>query len=216
MARVFVKVEAERPLGNFKAWAACCLRALARVADAAFLHDLGHGSRAPLPRLICASDGNHGLAVASAARAGANARVYLPVDVSSARAQRIEALGAQVVRIHGTYDDAVCAATEAAASGDGLLPDTTSDPHDTIVQDVMDGYAVIARELVAQFRAEGNARPSHPFVQAGVGGIAAAMRESAGPGTTDSGAAGLAGLLHLAANPALRAEHRLDATAMFC
>jgi diaminopropionate ammonia-lyase len=38
-----------------------------------------------------------------------------------------------------------------------------------------------------------------------------ALREAAGPETTESGAAGLAGLLHLAANPALRAEHRLDA-----
>lgn len=298
VARVFVKVEAERPLGNFKALGGMFagLRALARAADAAFPHDLDHDSRAPLPRLICASDGNHGLAVAAAAaRAGTSARVYLPVDVSSARAQRIEALGAEVAWIDGTYDDAVCAAAEASGGGEGLLiPDTTSDPHDTIVQDVMDGYAVIARELVAQLRAEGNARPSHLFVQAGVGGLAAAMadglmdlmqaphrilvvepksaacvahalavghpvhipgelrtsatmlscglasapalqilqrhdaramvvdedelraapqalREATGPETTESGAAGLAGLLHLAANPALRAEHRLDA-----
>lgn len=298
VARVFVKVEGERPLGNFKALGGMFagLRALARVAGAPLLHDSGHDSRAPLPRLICASDGNHGLAVAAAAaRAGTNARVYLPVDVSPARARRIEALGAEVAWIEGTYDDAVCAAVEAAGRREGLLiPDTTFDPHDTIVQDVMDGYALIARELVTQFPAEVTARPSHLFVQAGVGGLAAAMavglmnvmqapqrilvvepesaacvahalavghpapipgdlrtsatmlscglasapalqilqrhdaravvvdedelhaaprllREAAGPETTASGAAGLAGLLHVAANPRLRAEHQLDA-----
>ena len=297
VARVFVKVESERPLSNFKALGGMFagLRALARLADAASPHDLGPDSPTPLPRLICASDGNHGLAVAAAAaRAGANASIYLPVGVSSARAQRIEAFGAEVVWIDGTYDDAVCAAAEAARRREGLLiPDTTSDPHDTTVQDVMEGYALMARELVAQFR-EVNARPSHLFVQAGVGGLAAAMadglvsamqdpqrilvvepksaacvahalavghpvripgelrtsatmlscglasapalqvllrhharailvdedellaapltlREAAGPETTASGAAGLAGLLRLAANPALRAEHRLDA-----
>lgn len=298
VARVFVKAESERPLGNFKALGGMFagLRALARIADAASLQDLGHDSRAPLPRLICASDGNHGLAVAAAAaRAGTNASIYLPVDVSSARAQRIETLGAGVVWIDGSYDDAVCAAAEAAGRGEGLLiADTTSDSHDRIVQDVMEGYALMARELVAQFREELNARPSHLLVQAGVGGLAAAMadgltsvmhapkrvlvvepksaacvahalavgqparipgelrtsatmlscglasapalrilqrhharalvvdedellaapqalREAAGPETTESGAAGLAGLLHLAENPALRAEHRLDA-----
>jgi diaminopropionate ammonia-lyase len=298
VARVFVKVESERPLGNFKALGGMLagLRALARIADAASLHDLGPDSRAPLPRLICASDGNHGLAVAAAAaRAGTNASIYLPVGVSSARAQRIESLGAEVVWIDGSYDDAVCAAAEAAERGEGLLiADTTSDPHDRIVQDVMEGYALMAHELVAQFREELNVRPSHLFVQAGVGGLAAALadglmssmqapqrvlvvepksaacvahalavghpvripgelrtsatmlscglasapalqilqrhharavlvgedellaapqalREAAGPETTESGASGLAGLLHLAANPALRAEHRLDA-----
>ena len=298
VARVFVKVESGRPLGNFKALGGMLagLRALARIADATSLPDLGHDSRTPLPRLICASDGNHGLAVAAAAaRARANASIYLPVGVSSARAQRIENLGAEVVWIDGTYDDAVGAAAEAAGRGKGLLiPDTTSDPRDMIVKDVMDGYALMARELVAQFREEGNAPPSHVFVQAGVGGLAAAMadglmsamqapkqvlvvepksaacvahalavghpvriagelltsatmlscglasapalqvllrhharavlvdedellaaplalHEAAGPETTESGAAGLAGLLHLAANPALRAEHRLGA-----
>lgn len=298
VARVFVKVEGERPLGNFKVLGGMFagLRALARFAGAAWPREPGHDARGPLPRLICASDGNHGLAVAAAAsRAGTGARVYLPVDVSPARARRIEALDAEVIRIDGTYDDAVRAAAEAADRGEGLLiPDTTSDPHHPVVQDVMNGYAVIAGELAAQLRAEGNAHPSHLFVQAGVGGLAAAMadglmnlmqaprrvlvvepksaacvahalavgypapipgdlrtsatmlscglasapalqvlqrhdaravvvdedelraapqalREAAGPETTESGAAGLAGLLHVAANSALRAEHQLDA-----
>jgi diaminopropionate ammonia-lyase len=37
----------------------------------------------------------------------------------------------------------------------------------------------------------------------------AVLRQAGGPATTPSGAAGLAGLLHVAADPALRAEHGL-------
>jgi len=296
VARVFVKVEAERPLGNFKVLGGMLagLRALARAVGATSLQSLREHPRAALPRLICASDGNHGLAVAAAAaRVGAAAVIYLPVDVSATRARRIEALGGEVVRINGTYDDAVSAAADATARGDGLLiPDTTADPHDPVVQDVMDGYALLTRELVTQFRDEARTRPSHLFVQAGVGGLAAAMadglrnlmrtgrtvivepenaacvaralaagypvripgdldtsasmlscglasapalavlqrhdvravlvsddqlqsapqalREAGGPETTPSGAAGVAGLLRAAANPALRTMHQLD------
>jgi diaminopropionate ammonia-lyase len=273
------------------------MRALARATGAAAPQDLGmqREHRASLPRLICASDGNHGLAVAAAAeRAGARASIYLPHGVSHARAARIEARGGEIVWISGTYDDAVQAAAVAAAQGAGLLiPDTTSDPRDAVVADVIDGYGLLTRELVVQLRDVMKDRPSHLFVQAGVGGLAAAMaaglhdamrepcrllvvepetagcvaralalgrpvriegdlhtcadmlscglasapalevllrhdarailvdeealqaavgllRGAGGPPSTPSGAAGLAGLLHVAADPALRAGHRLD------
>ena len=169
VGRVFVKAEGERPLGNFKALGGMVagLRALTRA---------GGESR---PRLICASDGNHGLSVAAAARrAGTNASVYLPAHVSPRRAARIEAVGGEVVRISGTYDDAVQAAAGAAARGEGLLiPDTTPDPDDPVVQDVMAGYALLTHELIAQFRDEICERPTHAFVQAGVGGLAAAVAD---------------------------------------
>ncbi|MGH8078144.1 MAG: pyridoxal-phosphate dependent enzyme, partial [Lysobacter sp.] len=126
VGRVFVKAEGERPLGNFKVLGGMVagLRALARTAGVASLQDLSstRGLREPLPRLICASDGNHGLAVAAAARrSGATASIYLPVGVGRARAERIEAFGADVVWVSGTYDDAVQAAAAAAGRGEGLL-----------------------------------------------------------------------------------------------
>lgn len=164
VARVFVKSEGERQLGNFKSLGglAAGLRALARAS--------GRPSR-----LICASDGNHGLSVAVAARqAGAKASVYLPIGAAPARAGRIEAQGGQIVWISGTYDDAVREAEAAAARGDGLLiPDTTADPSDRVVKDVMDGYGQICRELAVQLPEP----PTHLFVQAGVGGLAAALAE---------------------------------------
>jgi diaminopropionate ammonia-lyase len=84
--------------------------------------------------------------------------------------------GAQVRWIHGTYDDAVLAAAQAAANGDGLLiPDTSVDAGDPVVRDVLDGYSLLTREIAAQMADQGLDGPSHVFVQAGVGGLAAAM-----------------------------------------
>ena len=182
VAQVRVKDEGQRLLGNFKSLGGMYagLRALARAAG---LPDLGallerEPRAAGLPTLLCASDGNHGLAVAAAAAlAGAAARVYLPEDVSAARAQRIAARGAQVVRVPGTYDDAVREAAAASARGDGLLiADTSADPQDPVVADVMAGYGLLAHELEAQLETAGE-RPTHLFVQAGVGGLAAALAE---------------------------------------
>lgn len=163
VGRVFVKVEGERPLGSFKALGGmtAALRALEK-----------HGNKT----LISASAGNHGLAVAAAAqKARSRARIYLPRQVSSARARRIEACGAQIVWIDGTYDEAVVAAEAAARRGEGvLISDTSADPNDEVVAHVMQGYGLLAEELIQQF-AELRERPSHLFVQAGVGGLAAAM-----------------------------------------
>ncbi|MEP7246175.1 MAG: pyridoxal-phosphate dependent enzyme, partial [Gammaproteobacteria bacterium] len=146
VARVFVKSENERPLGNFKVLGGMVagLRALARAAGAVTLSDLSSNriSRESLPQLICASDGNHGLSVAAAAqRAGSGASIYLAVGVSRVRADRIEALGGKIIWTSGTYDDAVRKAAAAAARGEGLLiSDTSTDPNDSVVKDVMAGY----------------------------------------------------------------------------
>lgn len=181
VARVFAKLESERPLGNFKLLGGMMagLWALARAAGVStplVLRSRAKRSRS-LPRLVCASDGNHGLAVAAAARwAGTTAMIYLPASVSRFRVDRIRSLGAAVVAVEGSYDDAVQAAAAAAAGQGILVPDTSSDLNDIVVADVMKGYSVITRELAVQLDAAG-ARPSHLFVQAGVGGLAAAMAE---------------------------------------
>lgn len=182
VGRVFVKVEGERPLGNFKVLGGMIagLRALARATGSTTLADLiSYGpNREPLPRLLCASDGNHGLAVAAAAqRAGTKASIYLPENVSRARVARIAQLGAEIVTIAGTYDDAVDAAAAAGKRGEGLLvPDTSAELDNVAVKDVMAGYGLLAEELRRQLHQVGE-RPSHMFVQAGVGGLAAAMAE---------------------------------------
>lgn len=180
-AAVYVKDESRRPLGSFKALGGLFagLQALARAVGAANIDSLLTPSDTlrALPTLVCASDGNHGLAVAAAARrAGAAARVYLHHAVPEARARRIRDQGAEVVRITGTYDDSVDAAAQSAARGEGLLiSDTAADAGDQGVADVMTGYGLMADEIAEQLCEQALAPPTHLFVQAGVGGLAAAL-----------------------------------------
>ena len=178
VGRVLAKLENERPLGNFKALGGTLagLWALAQAAGLADVAALLANPPARLPRLICASDGNHGLAVAAAAqRAGALATIYLHAAVPPLRSERIAALGAAIVRVEGSYDDAVDAAAAAADGNAILVPDTTDRLDDPMVARVVDGYGLIAHEIRGQL---GDAAPTHLFVQAGVGGLAAAMADA--------------------------------------
>jgi diaminopropionate ammonia-lyase len=180
VASVLIKDEGCRPLGSFKALGGVYagLRALARAAgvSAEALLDPARPRRS-LPALVCASAGNHGLSVAAAARlAGTRARVFMSQAIPAARAARISAKGAELVRVPGGFDDAVFAAAEAArAAGDLLIPDTSQDPDDPVVDDVMAGYGIIAQEVSAELARAQRPAPTHLFVQAGVGGLAAAM-----------------------------------------
>ncbi|MFC3124179.1 pyridoxal-phosphate dependent enzyme [Pseudoroseomonas globiformis] len=223
VAQVLAKNEGLRMLGSFKSLGGTYagLRALARAANTDIAGLIA--TRPPRqPALVCASDGNHGLAVAAAARfAGASARVYLHSGVPQARARRIEAQGAEVVWVRGTYDDAVDAAAGAAREGAGILvADTTDDPEDAVVRDVMAGYGVMAEEIRHQVAEAGYRRPTHLFVQAGVGGLAAAMAQGlegwlAAPGSmvVVEPEAAPAVAAALAAGRPVRVEGDLDTTA---
>ena len=124
--------------------------------------------------VCCATDGNHGLAVAwGARRAGAKCTVFLPGPVSEGRERAIAGQGADIVRIAGSYDEAVEAcADEAHARGWLLVSDTSHAGGDEAPSRVMHGYAMLVDEIRD---ALSGAVPSHLFVQAGVGGLAAAV-----------------------------------------
>lgn len=184
--QVLLKLETERPFGNFKSLGGTIagLNALAGALGAPDIAKLlgDPGAFGVRPTLLCASDGNHGLSVAAAAHlAGGRARVYLPITVGAERSNRIEALGAEVVWIAGTYDDAVYAAAAAESAGQGLLiPDTTQNSDHPVVADVMAGYQVITREIRHELAQRSLRLPTHQFIQAGVGGLAAAMADGLG------------------------------------
>lgn len=133
-------------------------------------------SMANTQTFVCASAGNHGLGVAAGAQwVSAKSRIHLARTVPASFADRLCALGAEVVWSGDVYDESVAAAIDdAAQTGATLLADGTWPGYTEIPKWVMEGYCVIAEELRASFEASGD-WPSHVYLQAGVGGLAAAM-----------------------------------------
>lgn len=123
--------------------------------------------------VACATDGNHGRSVAQGARlVGARAVVFVHSGVSDARIDAIARFGAEIVRVDGNYDDSVAEATATCAQeGWTVVSDTSWPGYERIPSLVMQGYTALLTEAMDQM----DAPPTHVFVQAGVGGIAAAV-----------------------------------------
>lgn len=123
--------------------------------------------------VTCATDGNHGRSVAWGARLfGCRCVIYIHATVSEGRRAAIERFGAAVVRTEGNYDDAVQRAdADARRNGWHVISDTSYPGYMDVPRDVMQGYQLMVDEAVAALRRW----PTHVFVQAGVGGCAAAV-----------------------------------------
>ncbi|WP_374379900.1 diaminopropionate ammonia-lyase [Dongia sp.] len=125
---------------------------------------------------VCtATDGNHGKSVAWGAQIfGCRAVIYIHQGVSVGREQAIAAFGAEMRRIPDNYDASVRAcAADAAKNGWQVISDTTWDGYQEIPRHVMHGYGVMMGEVMDQLApAE---QISHVFIQAGVGGLPAAV-----------------------------------------
>jgi diaminopropionate ammonia-lyase len=109
-------------------------------------------ARPDIRMLIAASAGNHGRAVARvAAQRRLRCRIYLPAAISETRASLIAGEGAEIVRVDGTYDDAVATAGRAAEQPDtALIADTAADTAAQTAAWVVDGYSTLFREAAAQ------------------------------------------------------------------
>jgi len=95
--------------------------------------------------VIAASNGNHGLAVAAAARrAGVSAEVFVSAHVSQSKAQRIEQMGAKIRRVGNDPLEAELAARRIA----GELNKVFISPYNDL--EVICGQGTIAAELVQQ------------------------------------------------------------------
>ena len=131
------------------------------------------GERVRAFTVTCATDGNHGLAVAWGARmAGCRCRIWLPARVPAAWEEAIRALGAEVVRVEAGYDEAVqICAEESLKQGWQVVSDTSWEGYLQVPRLVMAGYTLIVREVLEALEEP----PTHLFVQAGVGGLAAAL-----------------------------------------
>jgi diaminopropionate ammonia-lyase len=121
-----------------------------------------------------ASSGNHGRSVAAGAKLfGNRCFVFLPKFTSAEKEAAIRARGAEVIRVDGDYDTAVAECKrKSAENGWTIISDTSWEGYDSVPRSVMRGYCVLAHEAVVQ---HGRQAPTHVFVQAGVGGLAAAV-----------------------------------------
>ena len=123
--------------------------------------------------VTCATDGNHGRSVAWGAQLfGCRCVIFVHEHVSQGRREAIASYGAEVREVKGNYDDAVHhAAATARANGWTVVSDTSYPGYREIPLDVMHGYGVLAAEVESQC----SQPPTHVFVQAGVGALAAAV-----------------------------------------
>ena len=121
----------------------------------------------------CATDGNHGRSVAAGAKlTGGKAVIFVHQGVSAARVCYLRELGAQVISVAGTYDDSVAEAAQRSTSeGWTVVSDTAWPGYERIPGWVMQGYTMIAEEMLQALPQP----PTHLFLQAGVGGFAAAI-----------------------------------------
>ena len=122
---------------------------------------------------VAATDGNHGRAVAwGARRFGCGCKIFIHAGVSENRADAMRKFGAETVRIAGDYDESVRRArAEAAKKNRVLISDFSADPGDETTRGIMAGYALLSAEARLQMPSP----PTHVFLPAGVGGLAAAV-----------------------------------------
>ena len=124
---------------------------------------------------ITATDGNHGRGVAwAAALFGCRAIVLMPRGSQPSRAEAIRAINGTRVEITDlNYDDAVRQAAQLAAEhGYILIQDTGLAGYEDIPNAITRGYTTMVAEALEQLQDRGIAKPSHVFLQAGVGSMA--------------------------------------------
>ena len=156
-ADVHLKLEGELPTGSFK-------------VRGAYYALWTHAQESEVSEVVAASTGNHGAAVAWAARElGVSAQVFVPVGANAVKVDRIKSLGARLTEVGADIEDARRAAESYASRTHALLLDDATDAHVPI------GAGTIGLELVEQLRELGTV-----YVPVGdsalIRGVAAAVK----------------------------------------
>lgn len=126
-----------------------------------------------------ATDGNHGRGVAWAAnKLGQKAVVYMPKGSTITRLDNIKKEGATATIEDVNYDECVRMAADAAANTPNgvVVQDTAWAGYEEIPAWIMQGYGTMAAEANEQLKDFGCERPTHVFIQAGVGSLAGAVQ----------------------------------------
>jgi diaminopropionate ammonia-lyase len=125
-----------------------------------------------------ATDGNHGRAVAwTALQLGQKAVVYMPKGSAKTRLENIRATGAEAYMLEINYDDTVrYARANAEKYGWVTVQDTAWEGYEEIPRWIMQGYTTMVSEALDQLNRMEVNKPTHVFLQAGVGSMAGAVQ----------------------------------------
>jgi len=123
------------------------------------------------------TDGNHGRGVAwTATTLGYKSVVYMPQGSVPERVENIRKAGAEVTVLPMNYDNAVRYTAEMAEkNGWILMQDTSWEGYEKFPKWIMQGYMTMAYEAYSQFKDLGADKPTHVFLQPGVGSMPAAV-----------------------------------------
>jgi len=121
-----------------------------------------------------ATAGNHGRSVAwGAKRLGLKCKIFISEFVSDARGKAMEALGAEVIKVKGNYENSLIECIKQSTENSWqIVQDVAWKDYMLVPKYTMAGYSVMMKEIAEQINDE---KISHIILQAGVGGMAGAM-----------------------------------------
>ena len=121
-----------------------------------------------------ATAGNHGRSVAwGSKKLGLKCKIFISEYVSEARAEAMRYLGADIIRVKGNYEDSLNECIKQSNQNNWqIVQDVAWKNYMLVPKLTMAGYSVMMKEISEQIN---NQKVSHIILQAGVGGMAAAM-----------------------------------------
>ena len=121
-----------------------------------------------------ATAGNHGRSVAwGAQKNGLECKIFISEFVSESRAKVMRNFGADVIRVKGNYEDSLNECIMQSNKNNWqIVQDVAWEDYKLVPKLTMAGYSVMMKEISEQIK---NEKISHVILQAGVGGMAAAM-----------------------------------------
>ena len=121
-----------------------------------------------------ATAGNHGRSVAwGSKKLGLKCKIFISEYVSETRSEAMRDFGADVIRVKGNYEDSLNECIKQSNQNNWqIVQDVAWKNYMLVPKLTMAGYSVMMKEISEQIN---NQKVSHIILQAGVGGMAAAM-----------------------------------------
>ena len=121
-----------------------------------------------------ATAGNHGRSVAwGSKKLRLKCKIFISEHVSEFRAEAMRSFGADIIRVKGNYDNSLKECIKQSKQNNWqIVQDVAWEDYKLVPKLTMAGYSVMMKEVSEQIN---NQQISHVILQAGVGGMAAAM-----------------------------------------